>query len=182
MCGPAAIVPLLIASAVVTAGGQIYSGIAQSNQAQYEGKIADRNAHLAEDQARTAQENTRLEAQRRYRAQSQVQGAQLAAMSANGIDAGFGSAETVQSDTAMIGSEDVSQIYQAGFQRTKGYDISAANYLSEASAKRKAASNALVMTGFGVASTALGAATQISKIPGGGGSNAYGVKGSDNIY
>jgi hypothetical protein len=64
MCGPAAIVPLMIASAVFTAGGQIYAGAGKSAQAKYEARLATRNAGLASEQGRNAADNTRIEAQR----------------------------------------------------------------------------------------------------------------------
>jgi hypothetical protein len=163
MCVPVAI-GLALASAAVTAGGQIVAGTAAHNQATYEANLNETNAKLASQQANDANQNTMLEAQRRYREGAQLQGRQTAAMAANGIDLGFGSAEQVQGDTRMITGEDVGQIYKAGNERAKGFDVNAFNYRSEAAADRAKASASTLSTVFGVASTALGAASQINKM------------------
>jgi len=163
MCLP--LLPALaIASAVATAGGQIVAGTAAHNQAKYEAGLDEQNAKLSAQQANDANLNTNLEAQRRYREGGALAGRQQAAMAANGIDLGFGSAGQVQQDTKMITGEDVGQIYKQGAQRAKGFDIQAFNYKADASAQRAKASAATLSTVFGVAGTALGAASQISKM------------------
>lgn len=157
MCDP---VTLTIAATAVSSAGSVMSGIGASQQYRYQAQVADQNAKLANDQARDSIQNTNLEAQRRYRDLSQTKGMQQAAMAANGIDTSFGSAADVQRDTAMIGAEDVAQIYKGGNERTKGFDINAFNYRSEAAADRAKASGALfkgIMDGF---STALSGASQ----------------------
>lgn len=163
MCVPIAI-GLAIASAVATAGGQIVAGKAAHDQAKYAAGLDETNAKLSAAQANDANLNTNIEAQRRYREGGALAGRQTAAMAANGIDLGFGSAEQVQQDTKMITGEDVGQIYKAGAQRAKGFDIQSFNYKADASAQRAKASAATIGTIFGVASTALGAASQISSM------------------
>jgi hypothetical protein len=162
MCGPAAVV-LPIAAAAVSIGGQLFSGAAAHNQANYEAGIARQNAGLSEEQAHDSILNTQLEAQRRYREGGRLEGQQQAAMGANNIDLNYGSALDVQRDTKMITGEDVGQIYKAGYQRTRGYEMEAYNSRSQASAARAKGTAALISAGFGAASTALGAASQMSK-------------------
>ncbi|MGY4397304.1 hypothetical protein ACVWZA_002498 [Sphingomonas sp. UYAg733] len=184
MCVPVA-VGLAIASAVTTVAGTVMSGIGQAQQYRYQASIADQNNRLANEQARDSIETTNLESQRRGRALAQMKGAQQAAMAANGVDLNFGSAVDVQKDTAMLGAEDLAQIYKGGYQRTRGFEISAFNYRSEAAANRAKASGALIDAGFKAVSTALGSASNISgmkKFGGAGSLNAYGVQGSDGIY
>ena len=60
----------------------------------------------------------------------------------------------------MIGAEDIDQIYKCGNERTRGFDINAFNYKSEASANRAKASGALMKGIFDGLSTALGGASQ----------------------
>lgn len=158
MCLPA--VPLLIASTAISAGGAIYGGFAQAAQARAAANIADQNQKIAAGQANDSEQNTSLEAQRRYRALGQTKGTQEAAMAANGIDLNFGSALDIQRDTAMIGAEDVGQIYKAGNERTKAFDTEAWNYGAEAKSQRAKASGAIVNGFIGAASTALGGASQ----------------------
>lgn len=88
-------------------------------------------------------------------------------MAANGVDLGFGSAIDVQKDTAALGAEDMFQLYKSGNERTKGYEVNAFNYRTQAAAKRSQAGGALVGGIFGSVGTALGAASQISKMKGG---------------
>lgn len=158
MCAPPAIAA---AATVVSMGGQFISGMSAASQARSQAVYADRNAALSEEQARTSIENTNIEAQRRYRDASQLEGRQTAAMAANGIDLSFGSALDVQRDSKMIASEDVGQIYQGGYQRTRGFEIDASNYRGEAAAQRNRAKGIMIGTAFQMASTALGGASQI---------------------
>ncbi len=161
MCGPAA---LAGASAAVGAAGQIVGGIGQAQQYRYQAKIDRHNAGLANDQARDSIETTNLEAQRRYRELSQIKGAQIAGMAANGVDLNFGSAVDIQRDTAMIGAEDVGQIYKGGNERTRGFEINAFNYRSSAAANQAKAKGAITSALFGAAATALGGASQAMKL------------------
>lgn len=160
MCEPATIIT--IASAAVSAASSVMSGIGKSQQANYQAQINDQNAKLANEQAKDSIQNTNLEAQRRYRQLAQTQGQQQAAMAANGVDLNFGSPVNLQKDTAMIGAEDVGQIYKGGFQQTRGHDISAWNYGSQAAADRAKAKGAMLEGIMGGLSSALGGAKQLS--------------------
>ncbi|MES1971780.1 MAG: hypothetical protein V4472_04920 [Pseudomonadota bacterium] len=167
MCAPVAVV-LAAASTAISATGAVLGGIGAQQQANYQAGIADQNARLANEQARDSIDNTNLEAQRRYRDLAQTKGAQTAAMAANGVDLNFGSPAAIQKDTAMIGAEDIGQIYKAGNERTKGFEINAFNYRSEAAANRAKGSAALVQGIFGGLSTALGGASQAMGMKGSG--------------
>lgn len=163
MCLPAvAAIPLLAASTAISTVGTVIGAIGQANQANYQAKVNEQNAKLASQQAADAISNTNLEAQRRARALAATKGAQLAALAANGVDLNFGSAVDIQKDTAMIGNEDLSQIYRAGKARAEGYDISSFNYRSEAASNRAAASGAIFGGIAGGLGTALGGASQIA--------------------
>lgn len=169
MCEPTT--ALLIASTAMSSIGAVTAGIGQAQQYRYQAQIADQNARLANEQARDSIGNTNLEAQRRYRELAQMKGAQTAAMAANGVDLNFGSPVDIQKDTAMIGAEDIGQIYKGGNERTRGFDINAFNYQSEASANRARASGALMKGAFDGLSTALGGASQVA-----GKKNPFGKK------
>ena len=160
MCDP--VTALVVASTAVSAVGSVTAGIGQAQQYRYQAQIADQNARLANDQARDSIENTNLEARRRYREIDQMKGAQTAAMAANGLDLNFGSPVDIQKDGAMVGAEDVGQIYKGGNERTRGFDINAFNYRSQASANRAQASGALMKGIFDGVSTALGGASQVA--------------------
>jgi hypothetical protein len=155
---------LTIAATAITAGSQIMAGIASANQANYAAEIADRNAKISAQQANDATENTKLEAQRRYRALAETKGRQQAAMAANGVDINFGTAVDIQRDTAMLGAEDIGQIYKAGNEQAVGFDREAWNNRAEASAQRSKAKNAKLLGFTQALGTVLGGASQVSKM------------------
>lgn len=144
--------------------GQGYSALASNAQGTYEARVARQNARLENERAKDAIERGTTEAQRYQRRLSQEQGQQNAALAANGIDITFGSAADVRGDTAMFGREDTGTIYENAFREARGYEINAANFLSESRAARMRARSALVKGAFDIAGTVLGGATQISKI------------------
>jgi len=173
MCAPALALPLMIASTAVSAGGAVLSGIGQKQVLDYQAQVADQNSKLAENQAQDSIQNTNLEAQRRYREISQTKGAQTAAMAANGVDLNFGSAVDVQRDTAMIGAEDLTQLYKAGNEQIKGFEINAFNYRSQAAGDRARGRGALMDGIFKGLGTALSGASQAAK-PGSWGAGSGG--------
>lgn len=144
--------------------GQYVQGQATYTSAKYQQSAADANAAIASDQAKQQIDTTKLEASRRYREAGQLEGSQRAAMAANGIDTTFGSALDVQRDTKMITGEDVGQIYKQGFNKTQGYLIDAYNERLKSGTAKSAASSAGWATGIGMVGTALGGASQISKM------------------
>lgn len=161
MCVPLA-AGLALAGAAVSATGSIMGGIGQSQQLRYQAAISDQNAKLANQQARDSIENTNLEARRLSRDHAQLKGQQEAALAANGVDLSFGSAGDIQRDSAMIYGEDQAQLYKAGNERTKGFEVNAWNYKSKAAGERASAKNAITNGIFGAVGTALGAASQIA--------------------
>lgn len=165
MCGPVA--PILAgAAAAVSIAGSMVGAAGQAGNLRYEAGVADTNKALSNAQAQDSILNTNLEAQRARRDQSQTAGRQVAAMAANGVDLSFGSAVDVQKDTAALGAEDMFQLYKAGNERTKGYEVNAFNYRTQAAAKRSQAKGAIVSGIFGSVGTALSAASQISRMKG----------------
>jgi hypothetical protein len=164
LCDP---VSLTLAATAVAAAGQGVGAIQEAAAYRYKAKIADQNARLASNAAHMAEENNRTEQQRLGRKIGQTQGAQIAAIGANGVDIGFGSSVGVLEDTAMLGGEDYGQLSRQGEQERLGYDINIGNYRAEKQANRQAASGALIKGAFDVATTVLGGATQVSKLKAG---------------
>jgi hypothetical protein len=166
LCDPISI-GLTVASTVATMAGQYVQGQAAYTQAKYEQAGAVANRHLADQQAKDEIDRTKKTAAQRYRQASQLEGQQQAAMAANGVDINFGSPLDVLKDSKMVAAEDVGNIYQQGYQNTNGYLIDAYNYRLKGMAAKSAASSAQWATGIGMAGTALGGASQISKMKSG---------------
>lgn len=162
MCLPAA--ALAIAATAVSAIGTGVGALNSAAQSRYQARVADRNATLENQAARDAIERGQLEARNYQRQLSQQQGAQRAALAANGIDTSYGTAALVQRDLASVGAADTQTIRENAMREARGLEINAANYRASAAASRSAASAALVEGAFGVASTVLGGAQQYKKI------------------
>src|SRR4051794_11456363 len=111
MCDPGTIGALMIASTAVSALGQGYSALSANAQAKYESRVATQNAKLEESRAGDALQRGTTEAIRYQKQLSQTEGQQNAALAANGIDIGFGSAAAVRADTAAAGMQDTITIY-----------------------------------------------------------------------
>lgn len=166
MCDP---VTLTLAATAVTMAGQGFQALQANKQAKYQAKIADRNAALENEAARTEIENTRTAALEHYRRTAALKGQQRVTAAANGISLDFGSPADVAQDTDMLAREDVNRIYQQGSQRTRGFEINASNFRADANSSRVAATNALVNGAFDMAGTALSGASQYGKMKAGRG-------------
>lgn len=129
MCGPAAVLPLMIASTAMTAAGTGFAALQASAQGKYQAKIAERNAAMERESAQQSILNTREEPLAHYRKVGTLKGAQRARAAANGVGVNFGTAADVLADTEMLGREDVNRIYKRGNQRTRGFEMQASNFM-----------------------------------------------------
>lgn len=183
MCDP---VTLGSVAAGVSAIGKGYSALVANAQARGAAAQDRVNMQEANRSAADAIQQGNIDQQQHYRQVSAQLGQQRAAMAANGIDIGFGSALDVTGDTAMIGSEDAATISENTVRKARGFQIQAANYESDARSQKLAGRAALVKGAFDVGSTILGGAQQYSYLKSqqnfGGGGGSYGVKGSGGIY
>lgn len=163
MCGPA----LPIIAAAMAVAGTATSALSANAQSRYQAKIAERNADLEREAGQQEQENTATAAQEQYRRIAQLKGAQRARAAAGGVGVDFGTAAEVQSDTDLLGREDVDRIYKQGAQNLRSHDIGASNYEAEAGARRQAGTAALVSGAFNIGSSILGGAQQYNKLKAG---------------
>jgi hypothetical protein len=128
----------------------------------YEANIAKRNAAMEVDRARDSIDRGRDEARDFYRTVGQVKGQQTAAMAANGLDVGYGTALTVQQDTAAGADEDATNLYRNVNERTRGFEINASNYRAEAAAARQKGKAAMVSSVFQAGSSLMSGFSQQS--------------------
>jgi hypothetical protein len=159
MCLP--LLPALaVAGSVMSAAGSIYGGLQANAMGKYEQKIAERNAKIAGEAARDSVERGKLENQALGRKVGSVKGQNRAAMAASGIDVDYGTAETFQDDTAMLAREDQQALYKNIDERTRGFDIQAANYRAEGKAARSRGKQAMIGSFFEAGSSLLSGASQ----------------------
>jgi hypothetical protein len=164
MCDPVTLTVLTIAATVVTAGAQVYSGVAAKEQGKFEQTVANRNAQLAEAQAQDANERRNIDQMRLWRRVSQQLGEQRAEAGAQGLDVNFGSVADLQTDTLMIGMEDSSTLNQNTIKEMKGYDIEASNDRLQGLAARTRGNAAMTSSLFQATGTLLSGATQVAKL------------------
>lgn len=169
MCVPqAAMVPLMIASTVASAGvtmlGQQYEAEAQANMARYQAKLDERNATLETRRRADAVERGQKDVEAHARKVALLRGRQLASMSAQGLDVSFGSPADIITDTSVLGMEDAATLAENAKREAEGYEISAANFRASAIGNRAAAKNAKTQGRISMFNTALGAATRVAGI------------------
>ena len=170
MCLP--LLPALaIAGGVMQGAGALMGGMQANQQGKYESRVAKANAALEVESAHESFEAGKDERRQFWRDVGQKRGQQIAGMAANGIDLGFGAGIRTIEDTNMLANEDAAVLYKNIEQRTRGHQINANNFVSEAKAARARGKSALVGSIFGAASSVLGGVTQAAgmKAKAGGG-------------
>jgi len=161
MCDPGT---LAIAATVASVAGTVTSTAANYQQARYEAAVAKESQRAENERVRDAMQRGDIQARDTARRQSQLIGAQRAAMAANGIDLTFGSAADLMADTAMYAREDQWTVRENTRREVMGLDISAANFGAQAVAARGRATGALIGGGLQAASTIAGGAQRYGKI------------------
>lgn len=127
---------LTIGSTIVGAAGAKKQADASAAAQNYNAKIADMNATLAERRARDALERGRLEEQQKREQVGQLQGKQKAAMAANGVDLTYGSPLDTLVDTAVLGEIDALTIRRSAAREAYDYKVQAMNSTADASLSR----------------------------------------------
>lgn len=129
-----------IGGAANSAIGSYYGAQSQASSLKFQADIADINARIAElgAQSELAAGEKQVAAQT-LRA-GQIKGAQRAAMAANGVDLGEGSAAEVQASTDIMKDIDKDTITANAVRSAWGYRTQATNSQIEALTKRATAS------------------------------------------
>lgn len=122
--------------------GQTYSQAnAVKSQGQYQSQIYDSNARMANLQAEDAINRGNKEANNVKRQTRVLIGSQRAAMAAQGIDLGVGSALDIQEETAALGAEDALTIKNNAWREAWGYKAQANDYSSKSQYTKLATKN-----------------------------------------
>ncbi len=161
---------LAIGATVATAGSAIYSANAKAESDRYNQQVANMNAELSERRARDALDRGREEEQQARLKAAQIQGAQVAAMAANGVDLGFGSPLDTLVDTATMGELDALTIRRNAASEAYDYRVQAASGRADAAMDGASANSAMTGGYLDAFSTILG-----------GGSRAYSSWQESNI-
>lgn len=148
------------AGAVSGAIGGFYSAKMTKNQLKFEADMSRINARIAELGARSAMDKGQKEVASLTLQAGQLKSRQRAAMAANGIDLGEGSAAEIQASTELMKELDKQTLESNAVRNAWGYRTQGANYQSEALMKQgSAAGISPLMAG---ASSLLTGASQVA--------------------
>ena len=174
---------LALAGSLVGAAGSVMGGISAQNQANYQAKIAERNAQVAGMMGATA-----LQAGYERATETSLAGAERLAkvktgMAAGGVDINRGSAVNVRASQRMANALSTATGMWNASRANWGYGQQAIGYEAQAEADRAAGRSALV---GGILSGVGGALGGLSSIPGlggmfGGGSTAAAATGGGGV-
>lgn len=127
--------PTLIAGASLVFSG--LSAYNQYQQGQYASDVARQNADVASAQANDVINRGNAQADQNRRDMRQRAGTQAATLAATGADLSSGTALDIFGDTAQFGTLDALTTVNNAQREAYGYQVQAANYLSQASAERQ---------------------------------------------
>lgn len=148
--------------AVTGAIGSLRGGQANADASMYQAAVARNNQLVAERNAQYALEAGRSAESNQRQKTAQMIGAQRAAMAANGIDIGSGSALNLQSDTGAIGELDALTIRNNAARQAYNYEAQAADFSANSSLMRMKASNDKKAGNIGAFSSLVGGASSVS--------------------
>lgn len=167
----AAAVPALIAiSTAISTGAAVYGGISANQQAQYQARIAEQNAKIAESNATRALQKGQIDAQEQDALTAQTLGEQESAQSASGLSLHSGSAILTRKTARELGRLDALRTIHDSEMEAHGHRTQAWGYRAEAEGAR-AEGRASLIGGFlsGAGNLVAGAAQT---------SRAFGTQGS----
>lgn len=171
MCDP---MTLAIAGTAVAATGALVTGAMAAKSQRYQAAVADANAKAESAKAADAIDRGAEDQRNLARKYSGIRGAQNASISANGIDAGYGSGAAAIDDTNMYYQEDAATLSRNTGNEVAGIDMSAANYRAQAKAARMAATGSLVSAGFNAGGTILSGLGKMGQIKAGRAGGGFG--------
>lgn len=142
MCNPAVILATTLVSAGVQAYSSIQQGKGQAAMAEYQARINENNAVLAEFNAAQARKQGDIEAKQIALRTKQLIGQQKTAFAANGVEVGFGSPIETLVGTEVVGTEDMLFARYNADLKALGFEQQAQNLNAEATLNRMAGSAA----------------------------------------
>ena len=146
--------------AVGSAIGAYQQAKSVRSQLRYQAAMAEINSRLAETSAQQALQQGQQQIAASTMKYGAVKSSQRAAMAANGVDLGVGSAAEVQASTDILKEIDKNSIEQAAIRTAFGYRAQGTNYQNQALMDRTSASSISPASSFG--STLLGGATKVA--------------------
>lgn len=149
-----------IGGGVTSAIGSYYSAATQKATMQGQAAVADVNARIAELGAQSALYQGQQQVGALTLKAGQVKSSQRAAMAANGIDLGEGTAAEIQATTDLVKEIDMATLEANAVRSAWGYRTQGVNYQNEALMARSAAG--AISPGMSAFSSLLGSAGSVA--------------------
>ena len=149
----------------MSAYGQYRQGKAQSTQAEYQSRLAARNAAQSRMQADYARERSAEDAARQRRQTGQTLGTQRSLLAASGVDLSDmdSSAMNILGDTAQWGEYDARKIRHQGEMSAWGYENQALGEQADAALYGMSAKRATRAGAIGAGASLLSGAGQVAE-------------------
>lgn len=148
------------AGAAASTVGAYYGAAAQQISARGAAAIADINAEQSEQAAQQELARGNAAVATATQRAGQAKGAQRAALAANGVDLGDGSAAEVLASTDLAKENDINTITANAVRAAWGQRVQATNFKNEALTKRAGADS--ISPGMAAFTSLLGSATQVA--------------------
>lgn len=156
-------IPLAAAAIIMTVAGGAVAAYGQHKQGEYQQDVANYNAKVGEQQAQMAEEaGVTAEQQQRTRVR-QIMGAQRAAMAGSGAVVDSGSFGNILDDTAKTGELDALTIRSNAARQAWGYRTGAEITRAEGAMAKSAGNYAAMGTLLTTAGNTFGMASKIKK-------------------
>ena len=162
MCVAAIGIIASVASAAVGAMGAMQQANAAAASANYQAQVNQNNAILADRAAEDARKRGDAELAEHRRKVAQMQGKQVAAMAANGVDITSGSPLNILADTAQMGELDAATITNNAEREALGYEAQGMNFRAESQLNRANAKSAKTASYISAAGTVVSGVGQVS--------------------
>lgn len=148
---------------MIAGASALHSADASAKASTYNAQVAEMNATLSQRRAKDATERGARAEQQKRQEVAQLQGRQRAAMAANGVDVGYGSALDTLIDTAYLGELDALTIRRNAARESYDYEVDAVNGRADAGLSRMNADAAVTGGYLDAAGTILGGASSAYK-------------------
>jgi hypothetical protein len=148
-------------AAVASIGGDLVSGAAQSNAADYQAKVASNNALEAGYNAAYSTQAGAVQGEQKSRQGAEKQAGVKAAMAANGVDVNSGSAVRVQEGGRELAQTDTANVVHNANLQAYGYRTQQTGYDAQSNLDQMQSSNDLIGSDLKAVGAGLGDAKQI---------------------
>ncbi len=158
----AAAAPVLgLVGTAVSAGGAVLGGIAQSNAASYQAKVAENNAQIAKQNATYALQAGEAKTEQAGLKAAEEGGAVKTALAANNVDVNTGSAKDVEASTREKGVLNEETTANDAELKAYGYQTQATGFEAQAGLDNATAAEAPIGAAIGATGSLLSGASSV---------------------